>query len=117
MKDNKSVIVTGREKVLILMGLFDIGVMLARISGRLQSVDKMNDEEAEAVRDNLLNVQGLIAMILEASSGDLEIAMNMSKMVDNDVAKIVSKISRELLDRDDNDDDGGIDLDGLKGLL
>ena len=113
---SKAVIVTPSEKRIILMGIFDIGVMLARISGRLQSVNKMDDEEGEAVRDNLLNIQSLIASILESSSDDISEAMNMSKLIDNDLANVVDKVSRKLLDKD-NDNDDGIDLDGLKDLL
>ena len=106
-----------KDKVIILMALMDMGVMLAKLSGRLKQLDEMGEEEDSYVRQNTINIQSVVATMLGATKEEIEMAMEMSESIPTSIVNMINDISGLIKNEMKKDNDDSCDLDGLKDLL
>lgn len=76
--------ITRKEKVIILMALFDMGKMLASIISRSFNKGILDDDEKRNAIENTCNIQAVIAKILEVTPDDLRLAFRVSEGTDVD---------------------------------
>lgn len=121
---NNEVLLTKKDKQIILMGLLDMGAMLAMVTGRLLKANKMSKKEHNDARHNIVNIQSVVSQVLEIDNEDITKAAAMSQMITPNVQNVAQMIEEEfpelyefIKDKLNDDDDDNCDLNGLKDLL
>ena len=81
------------EKILIMTTLFDIASMIAKMSARLSDADLIDEDEDNAIVNNICGAQSRIGTLLECSSIDIKLAAELSSEIPRDIIKAVGRLS------------------------
>ena len=81
------------EKILIMTVLFDIASMVAKMSARLSDADLIDEDEDNAIVNNICGAQSKIGTLLECDSTDISLAAELSTEIPKDIIKAAKKLS------------------------